>query len=150
MPSAFYNVRSQLLTTNSFGQDQNCYFCTIAALLNMTTSQLVAHAQTMQQVTANADEIVALMRDAGIPNPTYATFQHLTAIDQAVSSLPNGGHVGLAYTRSDGSGHMIVVGRMLFSGAIRCIDYQASPPRVTDAFPEDLSTIVAMHLFYMA
>jgi hypothetical protein len=146
MPQAFTSIRSPSLSTNSFGQNENCYYCTVAALLNTTTSQLVNVTQTMMQDRASADEIVALMAAAGIPNPSYVQLQTLAAVQGALASLPDNQAVGLAYTRIDGTGHMIVAAK--HNGVGGFIDYQASPPQVSAAFPEPMGNITSMHVFF--
>ena len=149
MPQGFTTLRSSALTTNSFGQNQNCYYCTVAALLGISTSELVGLSETMMQDTAGPDEIVALMTSAGIPGATYLHFTTLPLLEAAVGSLPSGQAVGLAYTRTNGTGHMIVVARNA-TGQFGFIDYQASPPSVTATFPEPIHTVTSMHLFFRA
>lgn len=149
MPQAFPLQTDPPQDVNVAGLDQNCYFCTIAALLGMTTHDLVAHAQTMQQDTATVDEIRALMESAGIHNPVAENFSNEAGVSAALNTLPNGYGVGLAYARSNGTGHMIVACRDAH-GTGGFIDYQHTPPQATPHFPEDINQITAMHLFYRA
>lgn len=149
MPQGFTTLRNSALSSNSHGLTQNCYYCTIAALLGTTTDELVAHTETMQQDTANAGEIVSLMNEAGIPGAAYASFTNREALNAALNSLPPNTAVGVAYTRANGSGHMVVAARNA-SGQTAYIDYQNNPPTVTADIPEAFGTIIGAHIFYRA
>ncbi|OWP76463.1 hypothetical protein [Flavobacterium oreochromis] len=108
--NGFYPVMDPIKSTNSHCLTENCYYCSTAALLNTTVTDLVASTGIMQQDTAQIDEIIDLFRNAGV------SVRCITDLDEAtayclLSTLPNGQSAGLAYTRQGGSGHMIVVTR---------------------------------------
>ena len=149
MPQGFTTLRNPALTTNSHGQTENCYYCTVAALLGMTTDELVGKTQMMMEDTAKEDQILQLMREAGIAGPTFSTFQTLQSLEQALNTLGTGQAVGVAYRRTNGSGHMIVAARDN-QGACRYIDYQNTPPTLSAAFPEPAQNILFAHIFYRA
>ncbi|WP_380182840.1 hypothetical protein [Kalamiella sp. sgz302252] len=127
---------------NPHGLNQNCYFCTVAALTNKTVLELVEHTETMQQDGATLDEITQLFRDSGI--------ESFLISDDAASSSPQQlwqrtwhylnqelspcEALGLAWQRprafnqqdvfSPGGGHMVVVAKDE-SGTIAALDYQS-------------------------
>lgn len=109
---------------NPHNLDQNCYFCTVSALMNMDVNNLVAVTETMQQNTANRSEIERLFRDAGrIAKPyilkgfniTQAGPDDLCDWNQALavinSSINGGQYCGVDFVRPDGTGHMVVAYR---------------------------------------
>lgn len=147
MPHGFTGLLNPAISSNTAGLDQNCYYCTISALLGTDTHTLVAATEMMQEDTANEDHIISLMRAAGVPTPSYITFGQPQPFLAAVGTLPAGQAVGLAYRRTDGSGHMIVVAHDAF-GQRGFIDYQNNPPTVTLAFPEPIANILSMALFF--
>ena len=144
--NAFTTLRSEHLTSNSFGQNQNCYYCTIAALLGVTTSELVSVSETMMQDCAKESEIIELMNNAKIPGPVAIRVQNLGQLTNLMSTLQNGSGVGLAYTRINGTGHMIVAARYPDGRGV-CVDYQTSPPTITPDFPEPWNTILSCIIF---
>lgn len=149
MPQGFTTLRSSNLSSNSSGSNQNCYLCTIAALAGVTTAEVIQHTGIPEQVTATAPQILALMHAAGVAAPTTTTFNSEASLSQALNTLANNEAVGMAYTRHDGTGHMIVAAK---NGAGLCayIDYQTNPPTITQAFPESLATIKEAHVFHRA
>ncbi|MFK6999686.1 hypothetical protein V3470_01895 [Flavobacterium oreochromis] len=144
--NGFYPVMDPIKSTNSHCLTENCYYCSTAALLNTTVTDLVASTGIMQQDTAQIDEIIDLFRNAGV------RVRCITDLDEAtayclLSTLPNGQSAGLAYTRQGGSGHMIVVTRDTgyynngVNPGLKCIDYQSNPPRIT-GFPYEGGNLV--------
>ena len=139
--------------TNSFGQDQNCYFCTVAALLGMSTSALVAKAQTMMQDTAQLDEVIDLFRDAGTP-ASHRAGNDVAGLHTFLLGMPNGHACGLAYNRANGTGHMVVAQRDDGSypfhtyPRVRIIDCQQRPAKVSTFPPENGVNIIMYHVFY--
>lgn len=88
---------------NPDGLTENCYFCTAAFLGGFRdVHELVQRTETMQQCRANLSEICALFEAAGIHYTGHQTTTPLEA-----QELFNGRVGGLAYTRQDGSGHMV-------------------------------------------
>jgi hypothetical protein len=149
MPQGFSTLLNSNVSSNSAGLDQNCYYCSIAALLGTDTSSLVTRTEIMQQDTADESHIVALMGAAGIAGPNYLTFHSQLPFEGAIASLPAGQALGLAYRRTDQTGHMIVYAHSAL-GLRGYIDYQNNPPTCTPAFPEAMGNIVSMALFFRA
>ncbi|MCA6384534.1 MAG: hypothetical protein IM605_02500 [Cytophagales bacterium] len=146
MPQAFTPILDIHTTANTFGLDQNCYYCSVAALSNMTVEQFFRITEIMQQDTATPDEIVALWAAGNVTNVTYTQFVRGNDFDQhIVQKMPLGTGLGLAYTRANGSGHMVVLAKN-DHGIVKCIDYQQNPPAIADFPPEE--NIVSVHVFY--
>jgi hypothetical protein len=153
MPSYFRNPLMGLRSTNSHGQDQNCYYCTVAALFGTDTNDLVKHTETMMQDNASADEIVALFKSLGV-QVVYESTNDAAALYGALSKMGNGEACGFAYTRQNGSGYMVVVQRD--TGAypfhtypgLRVFDYQAKPVAVGSFPPEGGVNIILSYVFY--
>jgi hypothetical protein len=148
MPSSFLGIRDWRLSTNSFGLDQNCYYCTIAALLNTDVDTLVSRTETMQQDCANADEISALFSSAGT-TVQYQVFGSEAAAANFVTRFPNQSALAIGYTRGNGSGHMVVVVRD--SGAplgVGFIDYQMRPPGIYNSLAHEAG-VISYTVFYM-
>ncbi|KOY63302.1 hypothetical protein AM629_04130 [Photorhabdus heterorhabditis] len=116
-----------LSEVNPHGLNQNCYYSTVAALVNKTTTDLVGETEIMQQDTANLIEIEDLFRAAGV-NSKRTNFTHQDAqlrwnetFHFMRNNLHPGQFAGLAYIRplsqsqnnlfSPSGGHMVVVGR---------------------------------------
>jgi hypothetical protein len=142
MPIGFHNTAFVGRTINTYGLQNNCYFVTTAALLNMTVDDLVRQTETMQQVTGADSDIKGLFADAGV-RVVSRRFDNLRELYHQLLSLPAGTSVGLAYNRFGQSvGHMLVVQRdpgwNPFGDApgLRCVDYQTTPPTVTNFPPE--------------
>lgn len=127
---------------NPHGLNQNCYFCTVAALAHKTVLELVVQTETMQQDGARLDEIVQLFKDAGVESiltcedAASCTPQQLWQrtwhrLNQALSPCEA---LGLAWQRpgafnqqnvfSPGGGHMVVVAKD-DNGTIAALDYQS-------------------------
>ncbi|MBT6177564.1 MAG: hypothetical protein HOI23_09980 [Deltaproteobacteria bacterium] len=142
MPVGFYNTAWIGRTVNTYGLQSNCYFVSTAALMNMSVEELFRATETMQQVTGNDADIKTLFADAG--EAVQSTrFDNLGVLYQQLLSLPAGASVGLAYSRHNQSvGHMLVVQRdpgwtpLGAAPGLRCIDYQQTPPKVTNFPPE--------------
>lgn len=151
MPSGFKDVLFPAKSSNSFGLDQNCYYCTVAALLNQSVAELLKQTEIMQQDCANENEIVELFGEAGVQasflGPRNAANAYALLLD-----LPPGESVGLGYQRNNGSRHMIVATRDVgyvnnfVNPGIKCVDYQASPPKVAGFEPE--KQILRYWIFY--
>lgn len=149
MPQGFTTLLNSAVSSNSAGLTQNCYYCTVSALLGTNTSSLVNHTEIMQQDTADETHIVALMVAAGIPGPNYVTFHQAQPFLNAIATLPAGQAVGLAYRRSNQTGHMIVLAHNGL-GERAFIDYQHNPPTCTASFPESLDHITSIGIFFRA
>ncbi len=146
MPQAFSPILDIGKTANTYQLDQNCYYCSVAALSNMTVEQFFSISEIMQQDNATPDEIVALWKEGNVPNVTYTVFVRGDDFDRNVlQKMPRGCGLGLAYTRQNGSGHMVVLAKDV-NGVIKCIDYQQNPPTIANFPPEP--NIVSVHVFY--
>jgi hypothetical protein len=149
MPQAFTPILPLTTTANTYGLDQNCYYCSVAALSNMTVEQFFNVSEIMQQDTATPNEILSLWAEGGVPNVNYIVFNGLNSVfnvgQTVVTNMPKGQALGLAYTRQDGSGHMVVLAKDN-NDLVRCIDYQQNPPAITPFPPE--AGIVALWVFY--
>lgn len=122
--------------------NQNCYYCTIAALTSRTVTDMVADTEIMQQDQATPDEIVSLFQEAGVfaavtnfcdyTLPAQRLWEHTYGyLDRALAAFDA---MGLAWTRQPGSdqngffspasGHMVVVAKD-GNGVIAVLDYQS-------------------------
>ena len=125
MPRGFVQCAPLDADVNSSGLDQNCYYCTVAALRNMDVRALVSVTETMQQDTANRNEVRALFGAAGLPANGFVR-QGPTSYGYAGNNLSNnaadalaliwgtlstGQFCGVEYYRPDGSGQMVVATR---------------------------------------
>jgi hypothetical protein len=152
MPRGFQNVRFAASDVNTYKLYDNCYYCSVAALLGKTVEELFKKTETMQQTGASEEEITALFRDAGVSDIACEGTKDPQAVYHAIKSFPSGHSVGLAYVRQDGSGHMIVATRddgyvnNFVNEGIKCVDYQRNPPVVAGFPPEP--AIVQYLVFY--
>ena len=149
MPQGFTTLRNSALSSNSSGGTENCYYCTIAALAGVTVAEVVNFTGIAEQRTATGPQILALMGAAGVAAPSATAFNNDAGLSQALNTLANNEAVGVAYTRNDGSGHMIVAAK---NGTGQCafIDYQNNPPTITQALPEALTNIREAYVFHRA
>ncbi|UCD85820.1 MAG: hypothetical protein JSU92_06390 [Deltaproteobacteria bacterium] len=146
MPQAFNPILRIDKTANTYGLDQNCYYCSVAALSNMTVEQFFHISEIMQQDTATPDEIIGLWAEGNVQNVAYEKFVSGDDFDRdVIQAMPRGSGLGLAYTRANGSGHMVVLAKD-DNGIVKCIDYQQNPPAIADFPPEE--NIVSVHVFY--
>lgn len=126
---------------NPYGLNQNCYYCTAAALTNQTVQDLVSQTQNMQQDSASIDEMLTLMMRVGVMPVSREFNSSFTGaagawqetydyMDKALSSMEA---LGLAYVRppntaqntySPSAGHVVVVMRD-YSGSLGVLDYQS-------------------------
>lgn len=152
MPKGFTNVRFAGSSGNTHGLDDNCYYCTVAALLGKTVEELFKQTEIMQQRTANEDEIIGLFKEAGVSDITCVATTDPQAVYNAIKWFPSGESVGLAFTRQGGSGHMVVATRddgyvnNFVNEGVRLVDYQQAPPKVT-GFPSETG-IIRYLIFY--
>ena len=152
MPRGFENYRQPFLEVNSYGQNQNCYYCTVAALHDTTTHLLVGQTEIMMQDTATTEEIIALFRWAGDASiQVYSCHFPLTLRLFVEANIQIGQAVGLAYGRMNRSAHMVVLHRK--PGSLECLDYQQpftsinTAPRYLGFPPEP--HIVQYFVFYL-
>lgn len=146
MPQAFSPILDIHTSANTYGLEQNCYYCTVAALNNMTVEQFFHISEIMQQDTATSEEILNLWHEAGINNVTYEEFENRNKFDmEVIHNMPAGHGLGLAFRRANNKGHMVVLAKDK-NGVVKCIDYQQNPPRITNFPPED--NITKVYLFY--
>lgn len=95
MPQAFNPILRIDTTANTYGLDQNCYYCSVAALSNMTVEQFFHISEIMQQDTATPDEIVALWAEGNVGNVAYTQFVSGDDFDRAiVQAMPRGSGLG--------------------------------------------------------
>jgi len=147
MPPAFRPILDFRTTANSYGLARNCYYCSVAALSNMTVEQFFRVSEIMQQDTATSDEIRGLWAEGKVENVAYVAFHDGDGFDrQVIQAMPRGSGLGLAYTRADSTGHMVVLAKD-DHGSVRCVDYQQNPPTLT-AFPPE-GQIAAVDVFYL-
>jgi len=149
MPSGF-KLETKVLSMeiNSHGHNQNCYYCTVAALSGKTTDKLVKMTSTMQQDQANPTEIAELFRAAGesvdVKGPLTDPKGVLNWVEGYVDEEEA---VGLAYVRADLSGHMVVMRNT--TGSKKCIDFQRPCGLREMEFPPEpniLQYYVFMHM----
>lgn len=153
MPRGFQNVRFVGSNVNTYHLNDNCYYCSVAALLGASVEELFKAVEIMQQRDgAYRDEIAALFREAGVSDISYYETANPQDMYNAIMSFPNGESVGLVYYRADRTSHMVVATRddgyvnNFVNAGIKCVDYQQEPPRVAGFPPEP--TIVQYLIFY--
>jgi hypothetical protein len=153
MPRGFQNVRFVASNVNTYHLDDNCYYCSVAALLGASVEELFKKVEIMQQRGgAIRDEITALFREAGVSDITYTVATDPRDVYRIIKSFPNGESVGLVYYRADRTSHMVVATRddgyvnNFVNEGIKCVDYQQEPPRVAGFPPE--TTIVEYAVYY--
>ena len=136
--------------------NQNCYYCTVAALMNVDTNTLVAHTEVMQQDAASLDEIQRLFREVNTTVSMQNFNENIVSphdrwqetYDYLYRELANEEAAGLAYRRpanvqqnvfSPGGGHVVVVARS--NEAIYVLDYQSGQTGLIDRNtpPENLA-----------
>lgn len=151
MPRGFNNISPYFSQVNSYGQNQNCYYCTVAALNGVTTDALVNHSEIMMQDTAQVQEILTLFRAAGNTDIEFVEVATPLLVQVwMAASIPDQEAVGLAYRRIDNSGHMVVL--IKANATLSCLDYQAihfqmgTPPRFMPFPPEQ--GISRYYIFY--
>ena len=120
---------------NTFGLDDNCYYCTAAALLNMTVDELITKSEIMQYATGTLEDITDLFKEVGVP-VKYQTIDK-DRLESEIEKLQNNDRFGFAYHRQDGSGHMVVLQKNQHSEA-SISDYQKDPV-VNKSFQEFLT-----------
>ena len=146
MLQAFSPILDLTKTANTYGLDQNCYYCSVAALSNKTVKEFFNISEIMQQDTATPDEIIKLWNEGGVHNVAHTVFvDDRDFYRQVTETMPRNAGLGLAYTRQNGSGHMVVLAKDN-DGIVKCIDYQQNPPKVVNFPPE--RDIVRVHVFY--
>ncbi|WP_426400903.1 hypothetical protein ACN9M1_26600 (plasmid) [Ralstonia sp. R-29] len=149
MPRSFSPILDIGTTANDINQnlDQNCYYCSVAALSNQTASQFFQRAEIMQQDTATLDEIQALFAAGGVQNVAVRAYNDdATFRGDFLNPMPNNSGVGIAYTRANNTGHMVVLAKDI-NGVVKCVDYQQNPPAVADFPPE--ANITTVNVFYI-
>lgn len=143
MPGGFDLCSKLRDDINPYGLNQNCYFCTVAALKNMEVGRLVALSQTMQQNGAGRAEIEELFGAAKLSakpfirsglNIAVASPSDWCNSDQAqyiiASSISSGQYCAVDFVRADNTGHMVVAYRQRDqNGSIVCADFQVPPDR---------------------
>lgn len=147
MPYGFRPILNPGTTANTHGLYQNCYYCSVAALSNMTVEEFFKISETMQQNTATPNEIVQLWAAGNVLDVEYRVYVDGDVfVTDVIQGMPRGCGLGLAYTREDGSGHMVVLAKDE-NDVVKCIDYQQNPPTITD-FPPPGEDIRSVHVFY--
>lgn len=152
MPRGFEECADLRADVNPRRLDQNCYFCTVAALKNVDVNALVAETETMQQNIANRDEIRRLFTDAGLIADAFVcqgmSVGHAgenlwnsagEALNLIWRTLSTGQFCGVAFQRPDGTGHMVVAARQRGNpDQIVCADFQLPPQnRAITAWPPE-------------
>ncbi len=148
MPQAFAGILDINTTANSFGLDDNCYYCSVAALLGKTVNELIDQTEIMQDRTAGAEAVLDLFREAGIDDIACRVYEDRQSLEQDFAHFPNNSGLGLAYDRSDAPiGHMVVLARD-DNGVVKLVDYQEDPPAITDFPPDGGNNIARCYVFY--
>jgi hypothetical protein len=153
MPRGFSLCASLGANVNTFELDDNCYYCTIAALKNTNVKSLITATEIMQLPTAQHHEIATLFRDAGSHAKSYimkgfcsaeagpTDWGSPTSIEALMMTVMSAGeYCGLEYRRPNGTQHMIVCQRAAgnFVNPVVCADFQIPPAqRVVQNFPPE-------------
>ena len=132
---------------NPYQLNQNCYYCTIAALVNTDVNDIVNYTEIMQQDSASLDEIELLFNQASVHVSTQNFNENMglhqnrwqATYDYLNRELANNEAVGLAYRRpanvqqnvfSPGGGHVVAVTRS--NDDIYVLDYQSGQISLID------------------
>ncbi|GJD19161.1 hypothetical protein RIVM261_041170 [Rivularia sp. IAM M-261] len=133
---------------NTFNLNDNCYYCTAAALLNMTVDELIKKSEIMQYAGGGTiEDIKNLFKEAGVP-VSYQTVNSKEQLESEIKKMQNNDKFGFAYNRQDGSGHMVVLQKDQH-GKVSFLDYQKDP--VVNKPLEEFITqenITTAHVFY--
>ncbi len=148
MPHAFSGILDIDKTANSFGLDDNCFYCSVAALLGKTVNELIDETEIMQDRTACTEAVLDLFREAGVDDIAFRIYEDRQSLEGDFANFPRNSGLGLAYDRSDAPiGHMVVLARDN-DGVVKLVDYQQSPPSITDFPPEGRNNIARCYVFY--
>ena len=125
-------------SVNDLALHDNCYYCTAAALKGMTVSALVTESELMQYGGGGSlESIQELFITTGLSDGSYTTHRSKNSlINEVRQQDPTNASKrwGLAYTRRDRPGHMVILQRGLATG-ILILDYQQFPMTLTDEIP---------------
>lgn len=108
---------------NDTNGTQNCYYTTGAALNGTNTSGLVRRTEIMQQDTAQGHEIDDLFRRSGL-NTSNSSYLDNSSARSRLNRYADGDEFAMAYTRRDGTGHMIAGDR--HNGRTNLYDFQSN------------------------
>ena len=140
-------------SANSFGHNDNCYYCSAAALLGKTAMELFSDSEVMQCAGGGfTDDIANLFSEAKAGVVLINVSTDANVAYQFLSTVTPGHGVGLEYRRADGTQHMIVAVRDtgfvngFVNPGVKCVDYQCNPPKVTGFPPEP--NLVAYRIWY--
>src|SRR5262245_53463190 len=112
MPRGFKNVRFVGSNVNTYHLLDNCYYCSVAALLGASVEECFKQVEIMQEKNgANPEAVGALFREAGVNDIACTVFTDPQDVYRFIMSFPDEESVGLAYYRWDRTGHMIVATR---------------------------------------
>lgn len=116
--------------------ENNCFYCSVAFLKGMNTSDLVKLTGIKQDGTATIDQVRALMDKAGL---SYydSDFQHVSEIRRYFLGVPLNAKFGFIFSNQAGMAHMIV-GRRDSEGRFTLYDPQIS----TEIPHEEISSYV--------
>lgn len=149
-------------SANSYDLGNNCYYCTAAALQNLTCGELVSKSEEMQHITGTIEDFTALFEE-NIVHERFITLQEVK--NKLLTQLEIYNAVAFGYARKNGTGHMIVAFKVSTSvdpaghadtpawGFLRHIDYQSSNPQPEDGLlpaGEHETDILTYHIFYLA
>ncbi|HGS4434526.1 TPA: hypothetical protein ACMDNU_003676 [Vibrio cholerae] len=104
--------------------ENNCYYCSVAFLKGMNTSDLVKLTGIKQNRTVTIDKVRELMDKAGL-NYYDSDFQHITDVERYFNGIPLNAKFGFIFTTMYETGHM-VVGRRDSEGRFTLYDPQRS------------------------
>ena len=123
--TGFDNVKSPHEMSNTFSLNDNCYFCTVAALHNTTTKELVSNIAEMQEHGAVYTRVIDLFNSAGseVNAFSYSDFNQLYR--DILECVPVGESIGLTYFWET-HGHMVTA-KVVAPGIINLVDYQKTP-----------------------
>jgi len=109
MPRGFDRFAPVDANVNPSGLDQNCYYCTVAALKNVGVHELVSLARTMQHDIANRAEILRPPSWSNAGDNLWNDYSY--AHDLIGSILSTGQFCSVTFRRPNGSSHMVVAAR---------------------------------------
>lgn len=133
-PTRGFNTFGPKQIVNVSGGTENCYYVTVAALLNFaTTSDLASATGIPESCLASPEEIEKLFKAAGQEVEVRSYYSRI-ALEDAMKTLPEKSSAGVAFTRPPSlvngsltgqSGHMFLGYRDI--GQIKYYDFQPSP-----------------------
>jgi len=134
--------------TNTFKLDDNCYYVTIAKMLDTSVEKLMDSVELMQiGGGAKKEQIEELLNSCKRANHLVDATSLSAAEDIALKN--NGGfskRFGIAFSRTNGTGHVVVMQWNSYDQVCEYWDYQLNDKG--DNAKADVSSSIPRHVFW--